>query len=91
MSGGRPRRRGAQVVLERKAKGENMDPVAEIIAVREEARQREDPQVDTCFLATVTAAGRPEVRAISLRDIDAKGFGLLRFLNRINRGGGVAG
>ena len=54
-----------------------MDPVAEIMAVREEARQREDPQVDTCFLATVTAAGRPEVRAISLRDIDAKGFGLL--------------
>jgi pyridoxamine 5'-phosphate oxidase len=33
--------------------------------------------VDVCFLATVTAQGRPEVRAVSLRDIDAKGFGLL--------------
>ena len=54
-----------------------MDPVAEIIAARAEARQRQDPHVDVCFLATVTVAGRPEVRAISLRDIDAKGFGLL--------------
>jgi pyridoxamine 5'-phosphate oxidase len=54
-----------------------MDPVAEIIAARAEARQRQDPHVDVCFLATVTAAGRPEVRAISLRDIDARGFGLL--------------
>jgi pyridoxamine 5'-phosphate oxidase len=54
-----------------------MDPVAEIIAARQEARQRHDPHVDVCFLATVTAEGRPEVRAISLRDIDAKGFSLL--------------
>jgi pyridoxamine 5'-phosphate oxidase len=54
-----------------------MDPVAEIIAARAEARQQQDPHVDVCFLATVTAAGRPEVRAISLRDIDARGFGLL--------------
>jgi pyridoxamine 5'-phosphate oxidase len=54
-----------------------MDPVAEIIAARAEARQRQDPHVDVCFLATVTAAGRPEMRAISLRDIDARGFGLL--------------
>ena len=54
-----------------------MDPVAEIIAAREEARQCQDPHVDVCFLATATAEGRPEVRAISLRDIDAKGFGLL--------------
>lgn len=53
------------------------DPVAEIIAAREEARQLHDPHVDVCFFATVTPAGRPEVRAISLRDIDAKGFGLL--------------
>jgi pyridoxamine 5'-phosphate oxidase len=54
-----------------------MDPVAEIIAARQEARQHHDPHVDVCFLATVTAEGRPEVRAISLRDIDARGFGLL--------------
>jgi pyridoxamine 5'-phosphate oxidase len=60
-----------------KGKGKRMDPVAEIIAARAEARQRQDPHVDVCFLATVTVAGRPEVRAISLRDIDTKGFGLL--------------
>jgi pyridoxamine 5'-phosphate oxidase len=54
-----------------------MDPVAEIIAARLEARHHQDPHVDVCFLATVTAQGRPEVRAVSLRDIDAKGFGLL--------------
>lgn len=54
-----------------------MDPVAEIIEARQEARKRHDPHVDVCFLATVTAQGRPEVRAVSLRDIDAKGVGLL--------------
>lgn len=57
------------------SQGEN--PVEEIIQAREIARQQQDPQVDTCFLATVTAPGRPEVRAVSLRDIDEKGFGLL--------------
>ena len=54
-----------------------MDPVAEIIAAREEARQRHDLHVDVCLIATVTAEGRPEVRAVSLRDIDEQGFGLL--------------
>jgi pyridoxamine 5'-phosphate oxidase len=54
-----------------------MDPVAEIIAARQAARQQQDPHVDVCFIATVTAAGRPEVRAVSLRDIDPEGFGLL--------------
>lgn len=54
-----------------------MDPVAEIIEARQAARQQHDPHVDVCFLATVTAQGRPEVRAVSLRDIDARGFGLL--------------
>ncbi len=54
-----------------------MDPVADIIEARQEARKHHDPHVDVCFLATVTAQGRPEVRAVSLRDIDAKGCGLL--------------
>ena len=54
-----------------------MDPVAEIIMSRQAARQQQDQQVDVCFLATVTSAGRPEVRAVSLRDIDANGFGML--------------
>src|SRR5439155_24129300 len=60
-----------------------MDPVAEIIDARQAARQHHDPHVDVCFLATVTAAGRPEVRAISLRDIDAEGFGLLLNTNSL--------
>jgi len=54
-----------------------MGPVADNIEARQEARKRHDPHVDVCFLATVTAQGRPEVRAVSLRDIDAKGCGLL--------------
>lgn len=54
-----------------------MDPVAEIVAERESARARQDPHVDTCFLATVSAQGRPEMRAVSLRDVDDQGFGLL--------------
>lgn len=54
-----------------------IDPVAEIIAAREEARGRNDPHVDVCVLATATAAGQPEARAVSLRDIDGRGFGLL--------------
>jgi len=53
------------------------DPVAEVVAARDEARRRSDPHVDVCVLATATAAGRPEARAVSLRDIDARGFGLL--------------
>ncbi len=54
-----------------------LDPLMDIIQSREEARKRHDPHVDVCFLATVTADGRPAVRAISLRDIDEQGFGLL--------------
>jgi pyridoxamine 5'-phosphate oxidase len=53
------------------------DPISDIIAARAQARQRRDPYVDVCLFATVTAPGQPEVRAISLRDIDANGFGLL--------------
>jgi len=53
------------------------DPIAEIVAIRDEARRRKDVHVDVCFLATVGARGRPEARPVSLRDIDADGFGLL--------------
>lgn len=54
-----------------------VDPVAALCQMRAEARQRQDPHVDVCMLATVTSQGRPEVRAVSLRDIDAHGFGLV--------------
>jgi pyridoxamine 5'-phosphate oxidase len=53
------------------------DPVGEIVAARAEARRRKDVHVDVCFLATVGARGRPEARPVSLRDIDAGGFGML--------------
>lgn len=54
------------------------DPILAIQEAREQARELGDPYVDVCFLATASAAGQPEVRAISLRDIDVvKGFALL--------------
>lgn len=54
------------------------DPILAIQGAREQARQLRDPYVDVCFLATASATGQPEVRAISLRDIDAaQGFALL--------------
>lgn len=59
-----------------------MNPVAEIREERERARREGDPNADVCYLATVSAAGRPEARALTLRDITARGFGLL--LNRLS-------
>jgi pyridoxamine 5'-phosphate oxidase len=56
---------------------DTLDPIEEIIQTRQEARLRNDPHVDVCFFVTATLEGRPAARAISLRDIDAKGFGLL--------------
>jgi pyridoxamine 5'-phosphate oxidase len=53
------------------------DPIAEIAAMRDEARRRQEVHVDVCFLVTVGARGRPEARPVSLRDIDADGFGML--------------
>jgi pyridoxamine 5'-phosphate oxidase len=53
------------------------DPMAEIVAAREDARGRKDPHVDVCFLVTVGVRGRPEARPVSLRDVDEHGFGLL--------------
>lgn len=54
-----------------------MEPLEEITGERERARQLADPNVDVCYLATVTAEGQPEVRAISLREIGVFGFELL--------------
>ena len=53
------------------------DPIADMIAARARARQLRDPYVDVCFLATLTPAGAPAVRAIALRDIEAAGLALL--------------
>ncbi|MDH3604978.1 MAG: pyridoxamine 5'-phosphate oxidase family protein [Candidatus Tectomicrobia bacterium] len=53
------------------------DPVADILAARAQARQSRDPYVDVCVFVTVSVSGAPEMRAIALRDIDTRGFGLL--------------
>lgn len=53
-----------------------LDPIREIRDARDLARQAGEPLADVCYLATV-ADGRPEVRALSLRDITADGFGML--------------
>ena len=55
----------------------SIDPVDLVVAAREEARRRNDPHVDVCFLVTVGGGGRPEARPVSLRDVDGDGFGLL--------------
>jgi pyridoxine/pyridoxamine 5'-phosphate oxidase len=47
-----------------------LEPFKEITVERERARQLADPNVDVCYLATMTAEGQPEVRAIALREID---------------------
>ncbi|MEE9198732.1 MAG: pyridoxamine 5'-phosphate oxidase family protein [Dehalococcoidia bacterium] len=57
--------------------GAVIDPIEEIVAERERAREKDDPNVNVCFLATVTSEGKPTVRGLSLRDIDHRGFGLL--------------
>lgn len=53
------------------------EPLEGITMERERARQLSDLNVDVCYLATVTATGQPEVRAVSLREIGAFGCELL--------------
>ena len=54
-----------------------MDPIDEIVSEREKAREKGDLNANVCFLATVTKEGGGTVRALSLRDIDHRGFGVL--------------
>src|SRR5262245_54841432 len=56
---------------------QGMDPLNDMTTERKGARQRGDPTVEVCMLARVTADGEQEVRAISLREIKARGFELL--------------
>jgi pyridoxamine 5'-phosphate oxidase len=53
------------------------DPIQEIIRDRDRARERDDPLVDVCYLATVASAGRAEARALTLRDVGDDGLGVL--------------
>ncbi|MFQ5934067.1 MAG: pyridoxamine 5'-phosphate oxidase family protein, partial [Dehalococcoidia bacterium] len=57
--------------------GPVINPIEEIVDQRSRARERSDPNVDVCFLATVTEEGHPTVRALSLRDITPRGIELL--------------
>lgn len=53
------------------------DPIQEIVQERERARERGDPLVDVCYLATVASADRAEARALTLRDVTEHGVGVL--------------
>jgi pyridoxamine 5'-phosphate oxidase len=53
------------------------DPLAAIRAARESARGLGDPYADVAFLLTVGGDGRPEGRALTLRDVTDRGPGLL--------------
>ena len=54
-----------------------LDPIDEIVSEREKARERGDLLANVCFLATVSKEGGGTVRALSLRDVDQRGFGVL--------------
>lgn len=54
-----------------------VNPIEEIVEERERARLQRDPNVDLCFLATVSRDGQPMVRTLVLRDVGDRGFGLL--------------
>lgn len=53
------------------------DPVAQIVADRERAREAGDPFADLCVLATADPGGVPGVRTLVLRDVGPQGVGLL--------------
>lgn len=56
------------------------NPIAIISADRQRAREKSDPLVDLCFLATVGPDGAPAVRTLVLREIRDNRFTL--FLNK---------
>ena len=53
------------------------DPIREIAEAREAARRAGDPCADVCYLMTVGSTGRPEGRALILRDAGERGLGVL--------------
>jgi pyridoxine/pyridoxamine 5'-phosphate oxidase len=54
----------------------DMNPVEQIAADRDAARQLADPNADVCFLATSDANGQAHVRTLVLRDIVDNRFGV---------------
>ena len=59
------------------SKEKTLDPIEEIVSERKKARERGDLNANVCFLATVSEDGGGTVRALSLRDVDQRGFGIL--------------
>ncbi len=57
-----------------------MNPIAQIIADRDAARNSSDPNADVCFLATIEANGQARVRTLVLREIVGNRFGV--YMNR---------
>ncbi|MGH9797941.1 MAG: pyridoxamine 5'-phosphate oxidase family protein [Candidatus Polarisedimenticolia bacterium] len=53
------------------------DPLAGMRAARETARRLGDPYADVTFLITAAGDGRPEGRALTLRDVTDRGPGVL--------------
>jgi pyridoxamine 5'-phosphate oxidase len=53
------------------------DPIAQIVADRQRAREARDPFTDLCVLATADRTGAPGVRTLGLRDVGPPGVGLL--------------
>lgn len=53
------------------------DPIQEIVAERERARERADPLAEVCYLVTVASPDRAEARALTLRDVTERGIGVM--------------
>lgn len=49
-----------------------MDPLAELLADRNRAREAQDPCAGLCIAATVDPAGLPQARTLVLRELDAR-------------------
>lgn len=70
----------------------NIDPIANIIHDRTQARKLDDPNADICFLALADKDGKASARTLVLRDIEGNRFML--FMNQtspkwkvLNQGG----
>jgi pyridoxamine 5'-phosphate oxidase len=59
------------------------DPIGEIRRERERARRAGEENADVCYLVTVGRDGIPQARAMTLRDVTGRGFGVIA--NRTSR------
>ena len=54
-----------------------MNPIDQIIQFWKEAREKKDPALDSMYLATVDAEGRPYVRTVLLKQVPDGRFGFV--------------